>query len=80
MANLALRGLSEDVYSTLKRAAERNNRSLNGEILARLEASVRPAAAGAERVLARVEARDVGAGLVGLSDDLLRELKSTGRP
>lgn len=80
MANLALRGLSEDVYSTLKRAAERNHRSMNGEILARLEASIRPTAVSAEGVLARVAARRAGLCLPALGEDLLSDLKDAGRP
>ena len=79
MANLALRGLSPDMYSALKRAAERNHRSLNGEILARLEASVRPSAVGAEGVLDRVAARREDLCLPDLGEGLLRELKESGR-
>ena len=80
MANLALRGLSDDMYQTLKRAAARNHRSLNGEVLARLEASVRPEAVGAEAVLARIAARRSHQHLPPLTEDLLDELKDAGRP
>ena len=41
MPDLALRGIPEDVHRELQAAASRNHRSLNGEILARLTASVR---------------------------------------
>lgn len=80
MANLALRGLSEEMYDALKRAAARNHRSLNGEVLARLEASVRPAAIGVESVLARVASRRPGLRLPSLDEDLLEALKDAGRP
>ena len=80
MANLALRGLSEEMYDSLKRAAVRNHRSLNGEVLARLEASIRPAAIGAEVVLARVASRSPSLRLPALDEDLLEALKGAGRP
>ncbi len=78
MANLALRGLSQDMYDSLKRAAARNHRSLNGEVLARLEASIRPMTA--EAVLARVARRSSSLRLPPLEDDLLKALKDAGRP
>ena len=80
MANLALRGLSEDMYDSLKRAAVRNHRSLNGEVLARLEASIRPAPVGVEGVLARVANRSANLRLPALEGDLLKALKDAGRP
>ena len=80
MANLALRGLSQDMYDSLKRAAARNHRSLNGEVLARLEASIRPTAMGAERVLARVAKRRESLCIPVLDEDLLKGLKDAGRP
>ncbi len=80
MANLALRGLPQDMYDSLKRAAARNHRSLNGEVLARLEASIRPAAVGAEAVLASVANRSSSLRLPALEEDLLKALKDAGRP
>jgi hypothetical protein len=79
MANLALRGVPNSMYQTLKEAAKRNHRSLNGEILTRLEASLRPAVADAEVILGRVEARAPRLRVPPLDDCLLGELKDTGR-
>ncbi len=80
MANLALRGLSQDMYDSLKRAAARNHRSLNGEVLARLEASIRPPAVTAEAVLARVARRRSSLRLPPLEEEVLKVLKDAGRP
>jgi len=80
MANLALRGLPEDMVESLKRAAARNHRSLNGEVLARLEASIRPAPISAGDVLARIESRRASLRLPTLDEALLDELKDAGRP
>ncbi|MGD2121761.1 MAG: Arc family DNA-binding protein [Gemmatimonadota bacterium] len=80
MPDFALRGMSPTLHKVLKNAAERNHRSLNGEILARLEASVAPALLDVDGLLARVEARRARTGILELDGPLLRELKSEGRP
>ena len=79
MANLALRGVPEGMYQTLKEAAKRNHRSLNGEILTRLEASLRSSATDAEVILARVAARTDRLRMPRFDDRLLSDLKDTGR-
>ena len=79
MANLALRGIPNGMYHTLKEAAKRNHRSLNGEILTRLEASIRPTATDSEVILTRVAARTARLRVPQLDDRLLSELKDTGR-
>ncbi len=79
MANLALRGVPEGMYQTLKEAAKRNHRSLNGEILTRLEASLRSSATDAEVILARVAARTARLRMPRFDDRLLSDLKDTGR-
>lgn len=40
MANLSIKGARDDVVERLKERAERNHRSLNGELLAIIEAAV----------------------------------------
>ena len=54
MPDVALRGISPVLHQALKRAAERNHRSLNGEILARLEESVRASVVDVDALLAAV--------------------------
>ncbi len=41
-ANLTLKGVPDEVYERLKQSATVNHRSLNSEIIARLEAQVLP--------------------------------------
>ena len=50
MPNVALRGVPEPVHRRLKDAARANHRSMNGEILARLAASVSAEPAAPEQV------------------------------
>jgi len=80
MSDVALRGLSPELHQALKRAAERSHRSLNGEILARLEASVRMSTVDVDALLARIEARRARSGVPDLDTDELRALKQAGRP
>ena len=58
MPNVALRGIPEPVHRRLKDAARANHRSMNGEILARLAASVSVEPAAPEGI--REEARGQG--------------------
>ena len=57
MPNLPLRDIPERIHRDLKAAAERNHRSLNGEILARLSASTGPMVAevDVEALLERIQ-------------------------
>ena len=80
MPDVALRGMSPELHQALKRAAERRHRSLNGEILARLEASMGVTTVDVEALLARVEERRARSSIPHLNADELRVLKETGRP
>jgi len=79
MPNVALRGMSPTLHAALKRAAERNHRSLNGEILSRLEASLGTSTVDVEALLSRVEARRSRLRLPDLSPSELKALKNAGR-
>ena len=79
MPDIALRGLRSDLHQSLKEAADRNHRSLNGEILARLEASVQPTPVKVDSLLARIEARTARLGPLNLREKDLRVLKDYGR-
>jgi plasmid stability protein len=55
--NLTLKGVPDEVYERLKASATVNHRSLNSEIIARLEAQVLPRRSGAEQLAAIRAAR-----------------------
>ena len=80
MPDIALRGMSPELHRALKQGAERNHRSLNGEILARLEASVRTSTVNVDALLARIVARRGRSSIPDLDADELRTLKQEGRP
>ena len=79
MPDLALRGIPRDLHRELKAAAKRNHRSLNGEILARLAASVRPAPIEAATLLERIRRRNRALGPVALDEVTLNRLRDEGR-
>ena len=80
MPDLALRGIPEDVHRELQAAANRNHRSLNGEILARLTASVRRGPVDADTLLRRIRLRRETLGPIELKDEDIRALRDDGRP
>ena len=80
MPNITLRGIPDDVHAELKSAAKRNHRSLNGEILARLGASVPRDGGDPEEILKRIQQRYEEIGPIDLDDETIRELKNAGRP
>ena len=79
MPNLALRGIPNHLHKELKVAAKRNHRSLNGEILARLEASVPPDPVDPNVILERVRRRGKILGPLGLSEAAIRERRDPNR-
>ena len=80
MPDVALRGIPENLHRELKSAASRNHRSLNGEILARLTASVRGNTVDTAELLERIRRRWEGIGEIDVSDETINELKNAGRP
>ena len=80
MAQIALRGIPDQLHEELRSAAARNHRSLNGEILARLEESVGQRVLDAEQLMQRIRSRWELIGEVDLREDTLREMKNAGRP
>jgi antitoxin FitA len=56
--NLTLKGIPDEVYARLKASASVNHRSLNSEIIARLEAQVLPRRSTTEQLAAIRATRD----------------------
>lgn len=79
MTTITLRGMSPRLHRTLEEAAVRNGRSLNREILTRLEASVYPQPVDVEALLRRIERRHATLGPIDWSFENLRRLRDEGR-
>ena len=80
MPHIALRGMLDYLHRELIAAADRNHRNLNGEILARLAASVHPVSVRVDELLDRIRRRHAETGPVDLREASLRELRNAGRP
>jgi len=55
MATITVKNIPDDLYDRLKLEAEENRRSINSEIIQRIERSLRSTRIPAEQVLARVK-------------------------
>ena len=93
MPTLTLKGLPDDVYHALKERAAANRRSLNSEVIVRLEQSVAagPACATrppdvdailarADEIRTRIQARIERLGLPPITADEITAAKHEGRP
>lgn len=80
MASVTIKNIPEPLFGRLKEAAERNRRSLNAEVIHRLERSLGAAPVDAERFLARARAVREGAALPYLTEADLRAAREEGRP
>ena len=78
MTTLTLKNIPESLHYDLKRAAERNHRSLNREILSRLESQLRDEHQPTEDTLTKI--RDLQRRLPRVDHRLVKELKGSGRP
>lgn len=79
MPDLLIRGIPDELHQELKAAAKRDHRSLNGEILARLSASVRPAQLDAIALLERIRRRHRRLGPIDLDEVAQRRPRDEGR-
>jgi plasmid stability protein len=80
MATLTIKGMPDPLYERLKESAAASHRSLNSEVIARLEQAVGSPRLGREELLARVRAVRERMGDAPLTDAWLREARDEGRP
>ena len=77
--NFTLKNIPDDIYEKIKARAERNRRSINGEIISILSEMVSPRSKSAAEILAR--ARELRSRTRGfLTDDFLNKVKREGLP
>jgi plasmid stability protein len=78
-ANFTLKNIPQDLFDKIKARAERNHRSINGEIIASIEAATASRHVPVDEILARARVlRERTRGL--LTDDLIDHAKRDGRP
>jgi plasmid stability protein len=79
MTNLTIKNVPNSLYQRLKEMAARNHRSLNSEVIVRLERSLATAPLDTEALLARARSIRERAELPYLSEAALREARDEGR-
>lgn len=79
MPSLTIKNLPAGLYERLKGAAERGHRSLNSEVIHRLEQSVGTQPLDADAMLARVRAVRERNRVPYLTDEALRGARDEGR-
>lgn len=78
--NFTLKNIPDDLYEKVKKRAERNHRSVNGEIISLLDAATTPRPINLDEILAK--ARELRGRTRGyLTDqDMIDRAKREGRP
>lgn len=79
MKNLTIKNLPEPIYRRLKAMAATNRRSLNSEVIHRLERSVGLVTADPDALIARARAVRERSVSTYLTDDVLRASREEGR-
>jgi plasmid stability protein len=80
MATVTVKNIPDELYARLKAAAASNRRSINSEIIRRIEKTLIPQRATTEALLARIRRfHDEFTG-PALTIDQIREARDEGRP
>ena len=79
MASITIKNVPDDLHRRLKEQAERNHRSLNGEIIACLERQVEFPPRDPEEILGRLARLREETGLY-VTEEEVQRFKEEGRP
>jgi len=80
MPSITVKSIPDDLYERLKQSAAEHRRSINQEIIIRLEHALLVRRVSPEEFLARADVLRKQNTLPPLNDDVLRQAKSEGRP
>ena len=79
MANTTVKNIPQELYERQKESARVNHRSLNGEIISRLEKSVGSERVSVDELLVQIDRNQASMSRT-LSADDLRQARDEGRP
>ncbi len=80
MPAITLKNIPDELYARLKESAADHRRSLNSEIIVRLEQALLTARIDPDAFLARADARRKRLALPPLTERRLKAIKTAGRP
>jgi len=79
MATVTIKNLPDDLYELIKKNATSNYRSINGEIIFRLERSLKHKKE-TDKLLQRIDSLQKTLQVPELTQDFLKKTKAAGRP
>lgn len=79
MQAITIKNIPPELYEQIKTSARMHRRSINSEVLTRLEESLRSKRVEPNSFLSRVDSLQKEAALPFLTDDALAEMKTEGR-
>ena len=80
MASITVKNIPEELYDRLKAAAKSNRRSINGEIISRIERSLTPRRAPTEQLVARIRRLHESFDGRTLTVEQIEDARHEGRP
>ncbi len=79
MPAITVKNIPEDLYKRIKESATTHHRSINNEIIFRLNQALSSRKIDPEKLIARVEAMQESLQMQPLTEDFLKEAKNGGR-
>jgi len=80
MASITVKNIPDELYDRLKAAAKSNRRSINGEIISRIERSLTPRRATTRHLLARIQRLHESFDGRTLTVEQIEDARHEGRP
>ncbi|MCD6118102.1 Arc family DNA-binding protein [bacterium] len=79
MRNITVKNIPDDLYDKIKTTAHDNRRSINNEIINRLDRSLKSAKLDVNSLIRRIETFHNNIEMPLLTDDLIQNVKQEGR-
>ena len=79
MRNITVKNIPDDLYDKIKTTAHNNRRSINNEIINRLDQSLKSAKLDVNSLINRIETFHSNIEMPLLTDDLIQNVKQEGR-
>ncbi|MEJ2053031.1 MAG: Arc family DNA-binding protein [Calditrichaceae bacterium] len=80
MPSITIKNIPDRIYVQIKRSAKLNYRSINAEIIYRLQNSLEHKPKNVKQIIKEIEEIQANSSMPKLTDDFLRDAKNTGRP
>ena len=79
MHNITIKNIPNDLYKKIKLTAQENRRSINNEIISRLDHALKSTRIEANSFIKKIEDFQKNLNMPSLTEDILKEAKEKGR-